>query len=82
VVELPEQTALGNPAIAGFFMLTVTECDALHPNALVSVTVNVVVCVRVPVDGFAALELNPDGLLIHEYVEPLTAAAPIVVEAP
>ena len=33
-------------------------------------------------DGFAAVDVNPAGLLVHAYVLPLTAAAPILIEFP
>ena len=48
---------------------------------IVSVRVYVVVIVGLT-DGFAEVEENPEGLLVHEYVLPLTALAPIVVELP
>ena len=32
--------------------------------------------------GFAEVEVNPLGLLTHEYVLPMTAAAPIDAESP
>ena len=62
--------------------VTVTELVLLQPVALtVSVTVYTVVTVGLTV-GLAAAELNPDGDDVHEYVLPLTAVAPSVVDDP
>ena len=33
-------------------------------------------------DGFEEVDVNPDGLLVHEYVLPLTEVAPMAIDAP
>ena len=47
------------------FTVIVTELDLTHPFELVSVLVYVVVTVGLT-DGFAAVEVNPTGLLTQE----------------
>jgi hypothetical protein len=62
-------------------IVMVTELDLMHPFELVSVTVYVVVTVGLT-EGFAAVDVNPTGLLIQEYVLPATAVAPMLMDEP
>ena len=84
VVELPLQIEVLVPALAegnGFTVIT-TEFDLLQDVAvIVSTKVYVVVTVGLTF-GFDKVEVNPLGLLVHEYVLPLTAVAPILAEPP
>jgi hypothetical protein len=66
----PLHIVLAEPAHAAGFDLTVitTEFELVHvapPTVFVSVTVYVVVALNAPVFGFAAVEVNPVGLLVQ-----------------
>jgi hypothetical protein len=66
-IELPVQIAvLDIRAAAGkAFTVTVTELDFTQPYTLVSITWYSVVAVG-ETDGFAEVEVNPEGELPHE----------------
>jgi hypothetical protein len=83
VAELPAQTEVLVPALAAglAFTVIVTEFVLLQPDDTDSTNVYVVVTVGLTV-GFDKEEVNPDGLLVHEYVLPVTAVPPIVNELP
>jgi hypothetical protein len=76
--------ALLDPAAAtgSEFTVMVTLFDKLQPVAvIVSVKVYIVVTVGFTVE-LDEVEVNPDGLLVQEYVFPVTAVLPIVVLLP
>jgi hypothetical protein len=78
-IQIPE---LGIVAAAGSGLtVIITALDFIHPFELVSVTVYVVVIVG-EAEGLAEAEEKPTGLLTQEYVLPVTAVAPIVIDAP
>ena len=65
---------------SGLTVIT-TELDFTQLFELVSVRVYVVVIVG-DTDGLELTEVNPAGELIHEYVLPVTAVAPIAMLFP
>jgi hypothetical protein len=81
--EVPAQTEVLVPALAAGleFTVMVTEFVLLQPDETDSTKVYVVVTVGLTV-GFDKEEVNPDGLLVQEYVFPVTAVPPIVNEFP
>jgi hypothetical protein len=85
VEQVPVQIVEGDPSFASGSGLTVTttpeEAVTLQPNEFVSVSVYVVVAVG-HTCGFAWVEVNPVGLLTHEYVLFALAATPTVEQDP
>ncbi len=74
--------ALLTPAFAAGFGLTVTTTVfVVEQVPLDSVRLYVVVVVG-DTDGLDTVDVNPVGVDVHEYVLPVTDAAPIVVELP
>jgi hypothetical protein len=59
------EEALPAAAFGNEFTVTVTEFEFTQPFELVSVTVYMVVAVGLT-DGFAAVEVNPEGELAQE----------------
>lgn len=60
----------------------VSESVRVHPVAIiVSLSIYRVVVVGLT-EGFEEVEAKPDGKLVHEYLSPVTAAAPIEIELP
>jgi hypothetical protein len=83
-VEVPLQIVLSPPALAvgnGFTVIT-TVSLFIHPVEVLVTVTKYVVDAEGFTAGLALVEVNPLGEEVHEYVFPVTAVAPMVVEAP